>query len=61
MRQRGYVERQNIVVEFPAADGTADPLPRLAEELVRSNVEVILAPGLSDSSWLSYEGGLHED
>jgi putative tryptophan/tyrosine transport system substrate-binding protein len=41
--ERGYVEGQNVVVKFMFTDGSVDELPRLAEELVRLNVDVILA------------------
>ena len=43
LRERGYVYGQNVVVEFRATDGSLDQLPRFAEELVRSKVDVILA------------------
>src|SRR5262249_14048540 len=40
----GYVEGQNIVIEFRAADGEIERFPALASELVRLKVDVILAP-----------------
>jgi putative tryptophan/tyrosine transport system substrate-binding protein len=43
LRERGYVDGQNVVVEIRATDGSFDQLPRFAEELVRSKVDVILA------------------
>jgi putative ABC transport system substrate-binding protein len=43
LRERGYVDGQNVVVEFRFTDGSFDQLPRLAEELVRLKVNVILA------------------
>ena len=43
LQERGYVDGQNVVVEFRATDGSFDQLPRLAEELVRLKVDVILA------------------
>ena len=43
LRERGYVDGQNVVVEFRFTDGSLDQLPQLAEELVRSKVDVILA------------------
>jgi putative tryptophan/tyrosine transport system substrate-binding protein len=45
LRELGYVEGQNVVIEFRI--GTLDELPRLAEELVRSKVDVILASASS--------------
>ena len=43
MRDLGYVEGKNIVIEFRWAE-TVDQLPELAAELVRMNVDVIFAP-----------------
>ena len=45
LRELGYVEGQNVVIEFRI--GTLDELPRLAEELVRSKVDVIVASASS--------------
>src|SRR4030095_1218452 len=43
LRDRGYVGGQNLVIEFRFTDGSLDGLPRLAEELVRAKVDVIVA------------------
>lgn len=43
LRERGYVDGQNVVVEFRFTDGSVDQLLRVAEELVRIKVDVILA------------------
>ena len=45
MRDLGYIEGKNIVIEYRYAEGKVDRLPNLAEELVRLNVEVIWAVG----------------
>ena len=45
LRQLGYVEGQNITIEYRHAEGKRDRLPTLASELVRENVDVILAMG----------------
>ena len=45
MRDLGYVEGRNIVIEYRYAAGKLDLLPKLAEELVRLNVDVIWAYG----------------
>jgi putative ABC transport system substrate-binding protein len=45
LREQGYVVGQNLVVEFRFTDGSTDQLPRLAEELVRSKVDVIVVSG----------------
>ena len=44
LRDLGWVEGQNIVVEYRWAQGRFDRLPGLAEELVRLKVDVIVAP-----------------
>jgi putative ABC transport system substrate-binding protein len=43
LRERGYVDGQHVVVEFRVTDGSLAPLPQLAEELVQSKVDIILA------------------
>jgi putative ABC transport system substrate-binding protein len=43
LRERGWVEGQNVTIERRFAAGQADRLPALADELVALNVEVILA------------------
>jgi putative tryptophan/tyrosine transport system substrate-binding protein len=48
LRELGYVEGKDIVIEFRWAEGQYDRLPGLAAELVRMNVDVIVthaAPG----------------
>jgi putative tryptophan/tyrosine transport system substrate-binding protein len=45
LRERGYVEGQNIVVEYRAADGQLERFPALAAELVQLKPEVIVAQG----------------
>ncbi len=43
LRERGYVEGQNIVIEYRAADGKIERLPGLAIELARLKVDLIVA------------------
>jgi putative ABC transport system substrate-binding protein len=43
LRDRGWVEGQNVTIERRFAAGQADRLPALAAELVALNVDVILA------------------
>jgi putative ABC transport system substrate-binding protein len=43
MREQGYVEGRDVVFEFRSAEGKLDRLPDLAAELVRQNVDVIVA------------------
>jgi ABC-type uncharacterized transport system substrate-binding protein len=45
LRELGYVEGQNIAIEFRWAEGKYDRLPGLAVELVRLKVNVIVAGG----------------
>jgi putative tryptophan/tyrosine transport system substrate-binding protein len=43
LRELGYVEGQNLIVERRYADGQVDRFPGLARELVRLRMDVILA------------------
>jgi putative ABC transport system substrate-binding protein len=43
LRERGYVEGQNIAFELRSADGKPDRLRELADELVHLNVAVIVS------------------
>jgi putative ABC transport system substrate-binding protein len=45
LRAQGYVDGQNLVIEYPDADGREDRLPELAAQLVRKKVDVILVIG----------------
>jgi putative ABC transport system substrate-binding protein len=49
LRELGYVEGKNIVIEWRSAEGKADLLPALAVELVRLKVDIIVAAGTSDT------------
>jgi hypothetical protein len=43
LRELGYVEGQNIVIDYRFANGKFDRLPQLAAELVQLNVDVIVS------------------
>ncbi|MEO6745884.1 MAG: ABC transporter substrate-binding protein [Caldimonas sp.] len=43
LKQRGYIEGGNLVIEWRWANGKTADLPALAAELVRSKVEVVVA------------------
>jgi len=45
LRELGYSEGRNLVVEYRWADGKAERLPALAAELVRLKVDVIVTSG----------------
>src|SRR6266498_5235882 len=45
----GYVEGQNIVIEWRFAQGKPDQVPRNAAELVRLKVDVIVTGGAADT------------
>src|SRR5262249_28233400 len=45
LRELGYIEGQNVVIEFRSAEGRLELLPALAAELVRLKVAVIVAYG----------------
>src|SRR5215470_1522112 len=45
LQDHGYIEGQNIKVEYRYARGKVDRVPDLAVELVRLNVDVIVAAG----------------
>jgi putative tryptophan/tyrosine transport system substrate-binding protein len=45
LRELGYIEGQNLAVEYRYADGKRERFPELAAELARLKVEVIVAAG----------------
>jgi putative ABC transport system substrate-binding protein len=47
LRELGYVEGKNIVIEYRSSEGKPDRLPALAAELVRLKVDVIVTGGSS--------------
>jgi putative tryptophan/tyrosine transport system substrate-binding protein len=47
LRELGYVEGKNIVIEYRYGEGKFDRLPELAAELVRLKVDIIVTAGPS--------------
>jgi len=45
LRELGYVEGKNIIIEYRHAEGKYDRLPALAAELVRLKVDIIITGG----------------
>ena len=49
LRERGYIEGQNIATEYRYAEGKLDRAPELLAELVRLKVDIIIVAG--GSNW----------
>ena len=45
LRELGYIEGQNIAIEYRYAEGKRDRYPELAAELVRLKVDIIVVAG----------------
>jgi putative tryptophan/tyrosine transport system substrate-binding protein len=45
LRNLGYIEGQNLIIEYRSPDGEVDRFPQLAIELVRAQVDVIVTRG----------------
>jgi putative ABC transport system substrate-binding protein len=47
LRELGYVEGKNIIIEYRYAEGRFERLPELAEELVRLKVDVLVVSSIT--------------
>ena len=50
LREFGYIEGKNIIIEYRWAEGKLDRLPELAAELVSLGVDIIVTGGTAASS-----------
>src|SRR5258705_4790042 len=50
LNETGYVDGQNVMVEYHWLDGQYDRLPSLMADLVRRQVAVIATPGVNAAS-----------
>lgn len=45
LKALGYIEGENIIIEYRYAQGRSERLPELARELIRLNVDIVFAGG----------------
>jgi putative ABC transport system substrate-binding protein len=56
LREAGYVEGQNLVIDYRSAEGRADLYPQLAAELVKARPDVIVTRGVAAARAASSAG-----
>jgi putative tryptophan/tyrosine transport system substrate-binding protein len=49
LRELGYEEGKNVLIEYRFAEGNPARTPELVAELVRMNVDIIVAPGMNEA------------
>src|SRR5262245_9236649 len=47
LRDLGYIEGKNILIEYRYAEGRQDPIPNLVAELVQLELDVLVSPSLT--------------
>src|SRR5262245_192225 len=50
LREAGFVEGQNVTIDYRWAEGQDDRLPEIAADLVRRQVAAIVTPGSTDAA-----------
>ena len=45
LKERGWVDRKNVALEFRYSEGRLDRLPTLVLDLVAANVDLVVTPG----------------
>jgi putative tryptophan/tyrosine transport system substrate-binding protein len=51
LREAGFVEGQNVIIDYRWAEGQDDRLPEIAADLVRRQVAAIVTPGSADAAF----------
>jgi putative ABC transport system substrate-binding protein len=51
LREAGFVEGQNVTIDYRWAEGQDDRLPEIAADLVRRQVAAIVTPGSTDAAF----------
>jgi putative ABC transport system substrate-binding protein len=51
LREAGFVEGQNVTIDYRWAEGQDDRLPEIAADLVRRQVAAIVTPGNTDAAF----------